>query len=203
MVSFKKQLTAKEKSDAILSSIKTLNNESNNKNIIHIIEELVKALLTASYARLWILNKDKSVLYSKTIDELEDIEIPIYQGLLGKMARSSEPFFINDVTNSQDYIKSSDNFEENSIKDMILMPIIKETNVIYVVQAMTSTSDIQQFTNSDIQTFKMITPYIQSLDLSSAQKIEEDIKINHNNDKSILEETINDTLLSKVFALFK
>ncbi len=205
MVSFKKQLTAKEKSDAILSSIKILNTESNNRNIIYIIEKLVKALLTASYARLWILNKEKSVLYSRTIDELEDIEIPIYQGLLGKTARSTEPFYVNDIKSSKsEYIKSSDNFEENNIKDMILIPIIKDKDVICVIQAMTSTYDIQQFTDNDLQTFKMLIPYIQSIDLYSTQKIEEEIKADNKDErKNNSEETIDNSILSKVFDFFK
>ena len=203
MVSFKKQLTAKEKSDTILSFIKTLNNESNNRNMIHIIEELVKALLTASYARLWILDKEKSILYSKTINESEDIEIPIYQGLLGKVARREEPFYINDIESNSEYIKSIDNFEENNLKDMILMPIIKDKDVIYVIQAMTSKYDIQQFTDNDLQTFKMIIPYIQSINLDSTQKTEDEIKSDTKDKYQNLEETIDGGILSKVFTLFK
>lgn len=203
MVSFKKQLTAKEKSDAILASIKTLNNESNNRNIIHIVEELVKALLTASFARLWILDKEKPILYSRTIDELEDIKIPIYHGLLGKTARSTEPFYINDIESNSEYIKSSDNFEENNLKDMILIPIIKDKDVICVIQAMTSIYDIQQFTDNDLQTFKMIIPYIQSINLDSTQKIEEEIKSDTKDNNQNLEKTIDRGILSKVFSFFK
>ena len=192
MVSFKKQLTAKEKSDV-----------SSNRNIIYIIEELVKALLTASYARLWILDKEKFILYSKTINESEDIEIPIYQGLLGKVARSEEPFYINDIESNSEYIKSIDNFEENNLKDMILIPIIKDKDVIYVIQAMTSKYDIQQFTDNDLQTFKMIIPYIQSINLDSTQKIEDEIKSDTKDKNQNLEETIDRGILSKVFTLFK
>ena len=198
MVSFKKQLTAKEKSDVILSSVEFLNSESSDKNIISIIEELVKALLTVSYARLWILDKDKSTLYSKTISELEEVKIPLYKGLLGKVTMDNEIFYVNDVTSNYNYVESVDNFEQNEIKDMILMPIIKDKDIIYIIQAMTSKENIRQFTNSDIETFKMIVPYIQNLNLDSIKNINSSDKKKEN--KSIPKE--DHSLLSKVFALF-
>jgi len=192
MIEYTKELSKKEKIDSILDCMKNINKVENCTQVVTLLESLVKNLVTAKYIALWIYD-DRRDLLCRKVDHQEVTSVKD-RGLLGRAFNEKKAFFVNSVIQSNEYQAAIDNIDDLSIKDMIFLPILDNNDKTkFVFQAMTSTSNIQQFVKSDVETLNMLIDYIHNLDLRSCcyDEIQEPNEEEQKKEEDILDKIMN------------
>jgi transcriptional regulator with GAF, ATPase, and Fis domain len=192
MIEYAKELSKKEKIDSILVCMKSINKVERCPQVVALLESMVKNLVTAKYVTLWIYDKRRDILCKKVDDE--EITSVKDRGLLGQAYLEKKAFFSNEVRHNNTYEPAVDNIDDLPIKDIIFLPVLDNSDKVkYIFQAMTSTSNIQQFVQSDVETLNMVTDYMHNIDLTSCcyEEIEEATEEEKKKEEDLLDKILN------------
>ncbi|SHO81605.1 hypothetical protein MNB_SV-15-152 [hydrothermal vent metagenome] len=170
---YQKELSNKEKYTYILECVKNINRVNSCQEIVSLLESLAKTLVTAKYAKLWVVEDNQ--LCRLQNDKI--INIPKNRGIMAKAIDTGEIFYVNGVLRNKNYEADIDNFDKLDIKDIIYFPLKNiDGDIKFIIQAMTSVYTIQQFTKNDIESLKMMIEYVHHLELSNCCNEEIDKK---------------------------
>ncbi len=158
----KKELSRNQLLKVTLEKFKLIDNAAAHTEALSHLEELVKSIATAAFATAWQIDGDKKRLYIDASKHHKAMSLPWDKGLLGRVVSEKKAFYINTVEEAKAFNKSVDNAADDSIKDIIFLPVSNEEGELFLLlEAATSKSDLQQFTDNDLDLLETLLPFLR------------------------------------------
>ena len=124
-------------------------------------EELLKAV-SATTGAIWLENPDTNKVYSIISTgetNIAGFSIDIGQGLVGEVANSTEPVIIMDAANDPRFPGGKDEITGNTVKNVVLMPMILRKQTIGCVELFDRVGD-EPYSEEDISLIHSFTGLI-------------------------------------------
>lgn len=151
-IQIKKELTEDEFKDLIVVCEKKFEKIDKMQDIALGCEEKTKEITPASEAYVLLPKPDKNEFEIITLKK----NIPMgldKESILSECYQTKQPLMINDVTRSFLYQEHADNFLNIELKDLLLIPIVDDSNekeVLAIIWAATARGSWNQYTQKDI-----------------------------------------------------
>jgi len=137
---------------------KDINSSSDNFEINNILENLITDITGSEFSSIWIYNFP--ILKREKQRGITEISMNLKEGLLYECFALKKSNIYNHIRSEKGYVADIDNPDNIKIKSKIIIPLIKDNECIGLVTAYSSISKIKNFTNSDIEIFKAISPML-------------------------------------------
>jgi signal transduction histidine kinase/ActR/RegA family two-component response regulator len=161
---FKKELPRAELVDVVLNYMHKISNEPNRVEIIKLMEMMSREVVTAEWARLWLKDEKKPLMYSESFETDKRMEIPMDKGLIGQCFSTIKPCFALLADEHEYYDPSVDNIENVPKKDILAIPVVdKKNEVVALLHVANSKDDLQQFTASDLDALSVIAKFTSNM----------------------------------------
>ncbi len=123
---------------AMLSEVsKTISSTLNLDIVLKRVMDGAVQILNAEAGSLFLIQQDKlvfKVVLGPTGEELLGLTVPIGVGIVGKVAQTSEPLIVNDVSKDPSWHTAFDKETDFKTRDLICVPMIAHDRVIGVVE---------------------------------------------------------------------
>ncbi len=130
-----------------------------NREINNIIKELLLEFTSSEFATFLLYDQEKQLLYTDRDDRIE-ISMVTPKGLLGNSYLAKESAIYNHIASEKYYIAQIDNPENSRIKAQIIVPIIKDDNLVGIVRVSRSIRYPKNYTEHDLDLIKSLTPFL-------------------------------------------
>ena len=137
---------------------KKIKSSSDNFEINNILENLITEITGSEFSSIWVY--DYPNLRRAKQNTINEISMNLKEGLLYECFALKKANIYNHIRSEKGYISSIDNPDSIKIKSKIVVPLLKNNECIGLVTAYSSIAKIKNFTNSDLEIFKAITPML-------------------------------------------
>lgn len=145
----------------VLDAINEMADERDIDRLLIIMADMGRDLVGADSCTLWMLDKKNQELWSRVSHSLNEIRIPLSQGIAGCVGRSGVPEIINDPYSDARFDKAVDKKQGYRTRNILTLPL-KESDgeIIGVFQAVNKMTGTQVFTQQDLDHFLIASTYI-------------------------------------------
>ena len=152
--------TATKLLDTIFDYLTLIAKERNIDNILRLIADFGRDVVSADRCTVWLLDEKKNILWTRVAHGVDRIEIPSDKGIAGVVATSGEPLIINDPYNDPRFEKDVDKQTGYHTYGIIALPIRDSSGkMIGVVQVLNSLTPLKKFTKKDQQHLVLAASY--------------------------------------------
>ena len=142
-------------------------------DIIDILANMGRALTSADRCSVWIVNEDRTKIWTKVAHGIEAIEIDIDSGIVGASIISGEKFIIDDVYKDERFNKKIDQKTGYVTKSMMVIPMFDNDDVIIgAFQVINHLGEKGIFDENDMKRLMLASTYAAET-LISAQLTQE------------------------------
>jgi len=142
----------------LIKKTKEIQLMDDNIKINSILENIIIDLVESEFSSIWIY--DFPILRRERANEIEQISIEGKKGLLYECLSKKHSMIYNYFSSEKGYVPAIDNPDNIRIKSKVMVPLIDNGTFIGIVTAYSSIKKIKKFTNSDLEIFQAITPFI-------------------------------------------
>lgn len=129
-------------------------------DIIDILANMGRALTSADRCSVWIVNEDRTKIWTKVAHGIEAIEIDIDSGIVGASITSGEKFIIDDVYKDKRFNKEIDQRTGYITKSMMVIPMFDNDDVIIgAFQVINHLGEKDVFDENDMQRLMLASTY--------------------------------------------
>ena len=132
---------------------------TSNKEVNTIVKELLLEFTNSEFATFLLYNREKELLYTEDEERFE-ISMIHPQGLLGNAYLAKKSAIYNHIASEKYYIAKIDNPQNSRIKSQIIVPIIKDENLIGIVRVSRSIRLIKNYTEHDLDLINSLAPFL-------------------------------------------
>ncbi|SFV59906.1 multi-sensor hybrid histidine kinase [hydrothermal vent metagenome] len=155
------QMESKELKQLVSESTKKIQVATDNIEINHIVENLVKQVMGTDYASLWVLQKESASLVRSRDDEsINEISMLGQHGVLAKCFFTLSGGIFNYLASEKEYLPEVDNPDNIRIKSKIIIPLIDNENFLGMITAYASVKKMKNFTQDDMEILETLVPFL-------------------------------------------
>jgi putative ABC transport system ATP-binding protein len=137
---------------------------SNNDAFESMLEQVLEAftlkigeLLKADRATLFVVDRERGQLWSKVVEQAQEIRIPLGSGIAGRVAATGEPLNIADAYADPLFNKAVDEATGYRTRTILCMPIIDSGGRVFAVMQLLNKAGGQPFDARDEDLFRDFT----------------------------------------------
>jgi HD-GYP domain-containing protein (c-di-GMP phosphodiesterase class II) len=128
--------------------------------LLVLFADLGREIVTASSCTLWLVDREKQVLWSKVSHQLGRVNIPLTAGIAGEVARTGKPILLNDPYRDPRFDPEIDRRYNFQTKNLIALPILSGGGeVMGVFQAVNKLTPEGVFNPKDMERFQLASTY--------------------------------------------
>jgi len=144
----------------IFDSISEIAKINDNKQLLQALAKMGRDIVFADRCTIWILDKQKNILWTKVAHGIEKLTMEPYSGIVGDAVQSGESLIINDVYVDNRFNSSID--EETGYKTETMMVIPMKNRLGQTTGAIQVMNKIGQdsFTQEDLNHLKLASTYV-------------------------------------------
>jgi putative ABC transport system ATP-binding protein len=137
---------------------------SNNEAFESMLEQVLEAftlkigeLLQADRATLFVLDRERGELWSKVVEQAQEIRIPLTSGIAGRVATTGEPLNIADAYAEPLFNKAVDEATGYRTRSILCMPMKESGGRVFAVMQLLNKAGGQPFDARDQELFRDFT----------------------------------------------
>lgn len=136
-----------------------------SKDIDTILFELAsmgKSLIVSDRSTVWLINRDKNILWTKIATGLKRTEIPINSGVVGEAIRTGKAIISNKPYELAYFNPEVDKRTGYKTESLLTLPLFNDMDeVIGAFQCINKLDGKGEFTNEDLELLNLIAGYAQ------------------------------------------
>lgn len=145
-------------------------------DILIVLADMGKALTSADRCTVWVVNDDKTKIWTKVAHGIEPIEIPIDSGIVGYAITHQEKLIIEDVYKDSRFNPEIDKKTGYKTRNMMVIPMFdNENQIIGAIQVINNIRQQGIFEKRDLERLLLASTYAAETLISAkfAQEIED------------------------------
>jgi GAF domain-containing protein len=144
----------------IFGYINKIANERDVEKLLVLLADMGRDLVTADRCTVWLIDREKNILWSKVAHGVDRIEINLNQGIAGYTAAKGEPIIINDAYNDDRFDKEVDRRTGYHTRNILALPIRgSDGEMIGVYQAINKMTREGKFSAQDKEHLLLAASY--------------------------------------------
>lgn len=137
-------------------------NERKVDSLLLLMADLGRELVIADRCTVWLLDREKKVLWTKVAHGISAVEIPVGTGVAGYVVKTKKPFFTNDAYKDPVFNQDVDKKTGYRTQAILAIPLIDSTGkVIGVYQAVNKMTEDRLFSNQDVEHLILAASYAE------------------------------------------
>ena len=126
-----------------------------------IIEKLVTSCLDAEFCSLWVYYPKKlQLIRNRDSNTTNTLALEEKKGILYRCFMTKESKIYNYLASDKDYVASIDNPDNIKIKSKIILPLLKNNELVGIVTAYNSIKKLKKFNKNDMEKLKALSPFL-------------------------------------------
>lgn len=162
--------------ETILTFATKIADETNLDKLLRLLSDLARDILQADRCSLWLVDRDRQELWTKTAHGMGSVRIPVDSGIVGHVVKEDAPLICNDVENDSRFYPDVDKMSGYTTRSIIAIPVrTLENHVIGALECLNKRSKTHAFKQSDLEKLLLVGGYAaQTLEVSGLYKEIED-----------------------------
>lgn len=157
---FKMRLTPEAMLELIFEYVAKISQEKNLDNLLMLMADLGRELVTADRCTLWLVDAKNGELWTKVAHGIPEIRIPYDTGVVGHAVRGGEPVIINDAYGDDRFNTDVDKQTGYRTRNIIALPIRNaEDQIIGAYQAINKMTQEAVFDDGDLKHLVLAATY--------------------------------------------
>lgn len=153
----------RQKLNQLLELNKKLFLEENFANKIGLISDVVKEIINADRATLFMHDSTTESLWSVYVDGISYIEVPDNMGIVSEVFKTKKTLIVNDAQNSSKFNSNIDKGTGYVTKSILSVPILGFGNIpLGVLQLINKLDGDKKFTDDDTEVVLYIISHISA-----------------------------------------
>ncbi len=150
--------------------------ETNLDKLLRLLADLARDILHADRCSLWLVDRERQELWTKTAHGLGSVRIPVHSGFVGNVVKTDAALICNDVDNDSRFYPDVDKMSGYTTRSVIAIPVkTLENDIIGALQCLNKRSKTKAFKQSDVKKLMLVGGYAaQTLEVSGLYKEIED-----------------------------
>jgi len=144
---------------AIFEHAARISRESRIEELARLNADFARDLIGADRCSLWLVDREKSQLWTKVAHGVPPLVIKLDQGLVGACIRDNQVLIVNDATSDARHLRNLTSAGGYQVRQVLCVPLVCEGNVIGALQLLNKT---QGFTESDSQVLGLLAHFAAS-----------------------------------------
>ncbi len=154
------------KPEALLEIIFTyagkIANERKLDSLLLLMADLGRDLVLADRCTVWLLDRERKVLWTRVAHGISAVEIPAGTGVAGYVIRTQTPYFTNDAYQNSVFNQEVDKKTGYRTQAILAIPLIDSTGkVIGVYQAVNKMTEDRRFSDKDVEHLILAASYAE------------------------------------------
>lgn len=156
----KRELEPEQMLEVIFNYAAKISSEKNLDKLLMLMADMGRELIVADRCTLWLLDKQRKILWTKVAHGLNPIEIPADTGLAGNSITSGQHIIIDDAYQDGRFNQNVDKQTGYRTKAVLVIPIRnQEDEVIGCYQAVNKMTKTEKFTRKDLKNLNLAASY--------------------------------------------
>jgi response regulator RpfG family c-di-GMP phosphodiesterase len=156
----RRELDPRETLKMIFESLARISKETQIDRILTLMADLGRELVCADRCSIWLLNEDKTKLWTAVAHGVPSIVVPSDSGVVGHALKEGAPIIINDAYADARFNVAVDAQTGYVTRNIIALPIYGgEKNIIGVYQAINEMTSKAAFDDEDITRLELAAVY--------------------------------------------
>jgi HD-GYP domain-containing protein (c-di-GMP phosphodiesterase class II) len=174
MVSYyRKELEPSQMLEMLFDYVARISKEKDVDSILMLMADLGRELVVADRCTLWLLNEDKTELWSKVAHGIPNISISSDSGIVGHAIRDNNSILINDAYHDNRFNPEVDKRTGYHTRNIIALPVYgSDNNIIGAFQAINKMTEDALFSEEDMKRLKLAATYSGSTLQTAMQRRE-------------------------------
>ena len=144
----------------IFDYVARISNEKEVDRILMLMADLGRELVVADRCTLWLLDPEKSELWTKVAHGIPPIRIPVETGIVGHAISQNAPIIINDAYNDDRFNPEVDKKTGYHTRNIIALPIYNnEGEIMGAYQAINKMTRAGTFSQTDLEHIQLAASY--------------------------------------------
>ncbi|MBN1647475.1 MAG: HD domain-containing protein [Spirochaetales bacterium] len=157
---YRKSKTSSELLRTIFLYINKIANEREIDKILVELADMGRDLVTADRCAIWIVDRNRSILWSRVAHGTDRLEIPLTRGVAGYVAEKGKPVITNNAYEDPRFDKEVDKSTGYITRNIIALPIFDSKGDIFgVFQVLNKMTKSGQFTKKDEEHLLLAATY--------------------------------------------
>lgn len=150
--------------------------ESSIDRLLLLLADLARDIVQADRSTIWLVDRERDELWTKTAHGLHSVRIPVHSGLVGHAVATNAPVICNDPASDARFNPEVDAQTGYRTKSAIAVPIkTLQDEVIGAMQCVNKKSLSRDFKGNDLQKMMLVGGYAaQTLEVAGLYKEIED-----------------------------
>ena len=166
-------LNASEVMSLIFKYITKISSTRSHKKVLIVLADMGRAITSADRCTVWVVNDDKTKLWTQVAHGMPAVEIDINSGIVGSAVGNRERIMINDVYHDHRFNPQIDKKTGYRTKSMMVVPMFnKDDEIIGAFQAINRLGDEEVFDKRDMERLMLASTYAAET-LESARLVRE------------------------------
>lgn len=176
--------------DILTRAMDEISKASDNEEINRIVEKLLIDFTESDFATLMIFDPDKQMLYGGSKAKVIEISMIDPDGLMGNCFLTKQSAIYNHAVSEKDYIPEFDNPDNDKLRSLMLIPVIKDDNLMGIIRCARTIYNKKSYTNYDLSLLNALSPFLTKVIyiLTSAHDLDYQVSMNNAEDLEIFEE---------------
>lgn len=128
--------------------------------ILMVLANMGKALTSSDRCTVWVVNDEKTHIWTKVAHGIDPIELPIDSGIVGHSIVHREKVIIDDVYEDERFNPEIDRQTGYKTKSMMVIPMYdNDHEIIGAFQVINNTRESERFDEKDLERLMLATTY--------------------------------------------
>ena len=137
--------------------------------ILMVLANMGKALTSSDRCTVWVVNEEKTKIWTKVAHGMDPIELPIDSGIVGHSIMNQEKVIIEDVYKDKRFNPEIDKKTGYRTKSMMVIPMYDNNDeIIGAFQVINNTRETEHFDIKDLERLMLATTYAAETLISAA-----------------------------------
>ncbi len=140
----------------MLEILPMINATTDLDQLLQVIMKAIKEVMESEASSLMLLDATTNELYFSKVEggsnKVKEIRIQATQGVAGHVCQTGKPLIVNNVAESEFFLKTVDEKTKFQTRNILCVPLISQKKPIGVLEALNK-KDAQEFTESDLKLF--------------------------------------------------
>lgn len=152
----------REKLAIILSFAAKIAQSKDIDTILFELASMGKNLIASDRSTVWLINREKNLLWTKIATGMGRTEIPVNSGVVGETVRIGKPIISNSPYELPFFNPEVDKKTGYKTRSLLTLPLFNDTDeVIGAFQCVNKVSGEEVFTNEDLELLNLLAGYAQ------------------------------------------
>lgn len=167
------EISANEKMQLLLSYASKIAETKELDVLLYDIANMGKMLIGVDRCTVWLLDRERNILWTKVAHGIPTIEIPAHSGVVGESVRTASVVFSNNPYELPFFNADVDRSTGYKTESLLTTPLFNDMGeVIGAFQCVNKLTGDRRFDNEDIGLLKLVSTYAQKALVTAMLAIE-------------------------------